>query len=256
MSRQMQRRMAGVAALLAVAIGAAPAGAQTNGGDGFLFGQPSAQISVRAGYARPGASSDLFTESFDQFSLTKSSLASPDVGAELGVRLAPRLDFTLGVEYAGRATKSDYRYFYDNNQQPIEQTTTFNRVPVTAGLKAYLTPRGRAIGSLAWIPASVTPWVGAAAGATWYRFQQEGDFIGPPTPAGLPIYNDKLESSGWGFAMQGSGGVDVNVSARMAVTADARFTRSHAALDRDYFTGYQDLDLSGVSVALGLTFRL
>jgi hypothetical protein len=56
--------------------------------------------------------------------------------------------------------------------------------------------------------------------------------------------------------MQGMGGVDVNVSPRMAVTADARYTRSHAALDRSYFKGYQDLDLSGVSVALGLTFRL
>jgi opacity protein-like surface antigen len=251
----MMRRLttAGGAALLAAAIVAAPARAQTGSGDGYLFGAPRAQLTLRAGFAQPGASSDLFEESFTDFSLSKRSLASPDVGAELGIRLAPRLDLTLGAEFAGRSSKSDYRKFEDNNKKPIEQTTTFHRVPLTAGLKAYLLPRGRSIGTLAWIPSTISPWVGAAAGATWYRFLQEGDFINPTTMA---VYSDKLESKGWGMAWQGMAGVDVSVSTRTAVTLDARYTKSHAPLDGSYFSGYGDLDLSGASVALGLTFRL
>jgi hypothetical protein len=248
--------MTGAAALLVAAI-ALPAQGQISGGDGYLFGPPAAQINLHLGYARPGASSDLFTESFDLFSLQKSSLGAPDMGVELGIRLAPRLDLTLGAEYAGRKAGSEYRHFEEQGQ-PIRQTTSFQRVPVTAGLKAYLLPRGRSIGTLAWIPAAVTPWVGASAGMSWYRFVQEGDFVGTPsgTPPVYPITYDKLESSSWGFAMQGSAGVDVSISPRTAITADARYTRSHAGLDRSYFSGYQDIDLSGVSLALGLTFRL
>jgi opacity protein-like surface antigen len=257
MSRETRRRMAGTAVLLAVSL-AGTAGGQTGAGDGYLFGQPATQLTIRAGYSRPGASSDLFTESFDTFSLQKGNLGAPDVGAELGIRLASQLDLTLGAEYTGRTAPSEYRKFAESGQ-PIRQTTTFQRVPLTAGLKAYLTPRGRSIGTLAWIPSHVVPWVGAAAGMSWYRFVQAGDFVGPPssaTPPVYPIYSDELKSSGWGFAMQGTAGVDVNLSTRMAVTADARYTRSQATLDRNYFAGYNDLDLSGVSVALGLTFRL
>jgi hypothetical protein len=246
----------GAAALLAVGV-AVPAWGQTGAGDGYLFGQPTMQFTLRGGFSRPGASSDLFTESFDMFTLKKSSFMAPDVGAEIGIRLAPRLDLTLGAEYAGRSTKSEYRSFYDNNRQPIEQTTTFQRIPLTAGLKAYLAPRGRSIGTLAWIPSAVVPWVGAAAGATKYHFVQEGDFIGSaPAGAPLPIHSDRLESHGWGFAWQGMGGVDLNMSTRTALTIDARYTRSQASLDGRYFQGYQDLDLSGVSLGFGLTFRL
>lgn len=256
MSRSMMRRVTGAAALLVAGI-AVRADAQSGSGGGYLFGPPQAQVTIRAGYALPRASSDLFNESFDQFSLKKSSFGAPDLGAEFAIRLAPRLDLTLGAEYAGRKTDSDYRHFEEQGQ-PIRQTTTFQRVPLTAGLKAYLAPRGRSIGNLAWIPSHISPWVGAAAGMSWYRFVQDGDFVGPATgtPPTYPIYNDRLESNGWGFAMQGMGGVDVSVSPRMAITADARYTNAKASLDQRFFSGYQDLDLSGVSFALGLTFRL
>jgi hypothetical protein len=256
MFEELRARVVVPAALLVLAV-AAPARGQVGGGNGFLFGAPSGQISIRAGYSQPSAGSDLFTESFQTFSLQRSSLGAPDLGAELGINLLPQLDLTLGIEFAGRSRNSDYRHFVDNNNNPIEQTTTFQRIPVTAGLKAYLLPPGRSIGSLAWIPSSVVPWVGAAVGMTHYRFAQEGDFIGPQgTDGSLPVYSDKLESSGWGYTGQASAGVDVSISARTAVTLDARYTRAHATLDRNYFSGYNDLDLSGASVALGLTFRL
>jgi len=255
MFQELRWKVAVPVACLALAV-ATTARAQVGGGDGYLFGPPNGQISIRAGYSQPSASSDLFTESFDIFSLQKSSLRAPDVGAELGFSLRPQLDLTLDIGFSGRSSSSDYRHFAENNK-PIEQTTTFQRIPITAGLKAYLLPRGRSIGTLAWIPSGVVPWVGAAVGMTHYRFVQEGDFVAPAASDGtFPIYSDKLESGGWGAAAQLSGGVDVNLSTRTAVTFDARYIRSHASLDRNYFSGYNDLDLSGASLALGLTFRL
>src|SRR5476649_635592 len=219
MFRELRWRVAVPVALLATAI-ATTAHAQVGGGDGYLFGAPSWQMSIRAGYSQPSASSDLFVESFNTFSLQKSNLSAPDVGAEVGISLLPQLDFTFGVGFSGRSSNSDYRHFAENSK-PIEQTTTFQRMPVTAGLKAYLLPRGRSIGTLAWIPSAVVPWVGAAAGMTHYRFVQEGDFVGPAASDGtFPIYTDKLESGGWGAAAQLSGGVDMNLSARTALTLE------------------------------------
>ena len=255
MFRETMRRLVGTAAAgLLAATMAFPAAAQTAEGDGFLIGEPTARLNLRLGLSQPRASSDLFRESFDSLTLSRGSFRAPDFGAELGIRLTSMLDFTLGAEYAGRSAKSDYRYFYDNNRQPIEQTTTFQRIPITAGLKAYLASPGRSIGTLAWIPSRFVPWVGAAAGASYYRFAQEGDFIG--AGATMPVYHDALVSTGWGFAAQGSAGVDVSVTARTALTFEGRYTRAHAPLNRNYYDGYEALDLSGGSLAVGLTFRM
>ena len=71
----------------------------------------------------------------------------------------------------------------------------------------------------------------------------------------LPIRTDHLETSGWGPALQGMGGVDVTLSSRIALTGDARYLWSRATPGESY-EGYDEIDLSGVSVTLGLTFRL
>jgi hypothetical protein len=55
--------------------------------------------------------------------------------------------------------------------------------------------------------------------------------------------------------MQGMGGVDINLSTRLAFTADLRYNWARANLSSD-FVGYNKIDLSGVSTALGFTVRL
>ena len=51
------------------------------------------------------------------------------------------------------------------------------------------------------------------------------------------------------------GGVDVTLTPRIALTGDARYLWSRAEMT-DSYQGYDKIDLSGVSVALGVTFRL
>jgi opacity protein-like surface antigen len=125
-------------------------------------------------------------------------------------------------------------------------------VPLTANLKAYLVPRGRSVGSLAYIPAKVVPWVGVGGGLEWYKLEQSGDFINMGTGV---VYNDRLTSSTWAPAVQGMGGVDVTLTPRIALTGDARYLWSRASMN-DSFDGFDKIDLSGVSIALGVTFRL
>jgi len=235
------------AALLVAA--AAPVRAQ---GNGYLFGVPDVQLTVRAGWFLAGANSDFYDQARQDFTLDKSDFNSPTLGAELAFRLTPQLDFSLDASWSGMSQGSHYRNFVDNNNQEIEQTTTLRRVPLTANLKAYLVPRGRSVGHLAYIPSRVVPWVGLGAGATWYSLEQSGDFI---TGSGA-VVTDQLQNSGWGPAVQGMGGVDFTLTPRIALTGDARYLWSRASLGSEDFAGYDKIDLSGVSLALGVTFRL
>ncbi|MFL5606975.1 MAG: hypothetical protein ACJ8AD_11060, partial [Gemmatimonadaceae bacterium] len=207
-----------VASALLVAAAASPVRAQATG-NGYMFGAPDARFSIHAGYSHAGAGSDLFDEVTSNLSLNKSDFSGPTIGGELAVTLSPRLDLALQVDYAGTSKGSEYRHF-DESGVPIRQTTTFKRVPVTANLRAYLLPRGREIGKLAWIPASVVPWIGAGGGVMWYQFKQQGDFV---DLSNLNIYADSFDSNGWAPTLQGMGGVDVNLSTRLAFTADLRY---------------------------------
>jgi hypothetical protein len=240
-----------VASALLIAAAALPVRAQATG-NGYMFGAPDARFSIHAGYSRAGAGGDLFNEVTTNLSLNKSDFSGPSIGGEVAFTLSPRLDLAFQVDYAGVTKGSDYRNFFDNNQRPIEQTTTFRRVPVTANLRAYLLPRGREIGKLAWIPSSVVPWVGAGGGLMWYQYRQEGDFI---DFSNMNVYSDRFNSDGWTPTLQGMGGLDVNLSTRLAFTADLRYNWARASLSRD-FVGYNKIDLSGVSTAFGFTVRL
>ena len=44
-------------------------------------------------------------------------------------------------------------------------------------VKLYLSAPGERIGTTAWIPARVSPWIGVGGGVMQYRFHQDGDFV-------------------------------------------------------------------------------
>ena len=240
--------LAGAAMLMAAAV---PASAQGTG-NGYLFGAPDAELTIRGGWSVASANSAFYSQAQRDFTLSKSDFSSPILGAALGIRLTPQLDFTLDAAWSGMSKASHYRNFVDNNNQEIEQSTTLRRVPVTGNLKLFLAPRGRSVGRLAYIPSKVVPWIGVGGGAMWYHLEQSGDFINTTSGA---VFNDKFQDNGWGPALQGMGGVDVSLTPRVALTGDARYVWSKATMGTD-FQGYDKIDLSGVSVALGVTFRL
>jgi hypothetical protein len=160
----------------------------------------------------------------------------------------------LDVGYSRAESGSQFRHYLDNNNLPIQQTTTFERVPITANLRWYLTDPGRSIGKLAWIPNKIVPWVGGGVGTMWYRFSQEGDFV---DFSNLNVFTpaEPLSTSDWTVMGQGMAGVDVSLTPTVALTADARYLWARATPGGDFNT-FSSIDLSGVAVTLGLTFRL
>lgn len=237
-------------AFVAVAVLAGNALAQ-NAGDGFLFKEPRFSIALSGGIASPHAGSDVFSYITKQLTVSRSDFRSVALGADLSARITPRLDFVLGSRYAGTSKRSEFRDFVDNKDLPIEQTTGFTRVPVTASIKAYLAPRGRSIGHFAWVPARYSPFVGLGGGATWYRLKQTGDFIDFKTK---DIFSDTFISSGWAPTAHALAGLDLAFSPRFGLTGEGRYSWAKADLGND-FSGFDRIDLSGLSATVGVYAR-
>ena len=239
-------------ALLAAGLSfAGPALAQDTG-DGFLFRRPTGTLTIRGGYDRAGAGSDVFSFVTERLTLGRGDFSSLTLAADLSAQLSDRFDIVFGMTYSGTSARSEYRHWVDQDYLPIEQTTSFARMPFTVGLRAYLTGRGRSIGSLAWVPARYAPYVSAGAGAMWYKFRQDGDFVDFET---LDVFADDFNSSGWTVTAFGSAGVEVALSPRLCLVGEGRYTWARANM-RESFVGFERIDLSGLSATAGIAFRM
>jgi len=240
-------------ALVAVLLAgtASPSLAQS-AGDGYLFHSPVLTLTVRGGYARASAGSDVFDDVTTNLTLDRGDFSSITGAGDITVHVKPRVDLVFSAAFSRSHHQSEFRNLIDNNDLPIEQTTTFERVPLTANLRVNLAPPGRSIGRLAWIPTRVVPYVGAGVGVMRYRFNQEGDFVNFATNGVFPAV---LEAEGYSFVAQGMAGVDYSLTTQLGLSLDARYLHARGDLGSS-FKGYERIDLSGMTATVGLSFRL
>ncbi len=228
----------------------------------FLFEEPRASLDLRVGVLFPRAGSDVFQETMQQLMLSRSDLNALVGGVDLGFRLRPRLDALLGVAVSHAGKTADIRASQcgglatntcvDNNDVPLQEHTTFTQVPITAGLRAHLLPRGEQIGHFVWVPARFAPYVGAAAGMVYYKFARSGDFVGPAPD--YSVFTDDVEAHGWKPMAQVLGGVDVRLSRHAAIKAEARYSWATGGVSPG-FTDFSGVDLAGLQTTLGLSWR-
>ncbi len=221
-------------------------------GNGYLFRRPAFSLTIRGGLDRPVGSSEIWNFTTTNLTVNKGDFTAAGYQVDLGVRLANRLDLVLAGGTSRRAADSEFRKFVDNNDLPIEQTTTIRRLPLTAGLRFALRAPEERISRFAWIPSRVTPWIGAGGGAMNYTFSQNGDFVDFET---LNVFKQSFASSGWTPMAYGNVGVDVKLSTRIALTGDLRYSMARATLGGK-FVGFDKIDLSGTAATMGLTLRL
>jgi hypothetical protein len=241
-----------LAAALALAATGQPAHAQN--GKGFLFKRPIGSFSLRGGYALANAGSDVFSESTRQLTLNKRDFSAATFGGDFSYVASPRTDLVFDAGYSSTSKPSEFRDFEDNNDNPIQQSTKYRRVPLSVGLKYYLADRGRSVGQFAYIPSKVAPFVAVGGGAMYYRFEQSGDFIDFNTD-NLEVFTATLESSGWTPMAQGSAGMDYTIGPWLALTGEGRYQWARARLDPQVFEGFQKIDLSGFTGTVGFKLR-
>lgn len=253
----MNRWVFGLAAvpLLLGATGVDRLAAQS-GGKGFLFGSPRATLTIKGGLSLPRAAGGNGEQSVwdltrQELTVDNSDLRGTMIIGELAVRASDRLDLTLSVGYSLSETHSEFRDLVGTDDLPIEQVTEFATTPVTVGLKAYPLKRGRSVGSLAWIPRTVNPYVGVAAGLVNYRFEQYGEFVDYETYA---IFDDNFFSDGRAPTVHLLGGMEIGLNRHLLLVGEARYGFASAPLDAD-FVGFPDLDLAGFQATAGIALR-
>jgi hypothetical protein len=233
-------------------LGLCPAPARAQDSPDFLFGKPAGTIGLRTGWVFASANSDLFTFVQDLLTIDRKDFNAPAVGVDVDLVVTPRASVLIGFDYSKASTNSEYRDFVDDRRLPIAQTTSLREMNTSGSVKLALTPRGREISSRAWIPAAVTPYVGAGAGLLHYSFVQYGDFIDVEDPD-LSIFTSTLRSGGWAPSAHVFGGVDVKVWKRLYLSGEGRYLWSNAAPDAD-FRSLDSIDLAGFRVTGGFHY--
>ncbi len=222
----------------------------------FLFGKPRVTLTLNMGYGLPRAGSDIFQEVDTLLTLGKGDFRSPVFGGSVAVFLSERMDLALDVSYSGSESWSEYQDWLEDLgggvEVPIEQKTTFRRIPVTASLRYYFLDRGREVSRFAWVPNKWSPYLGAGGGRVFYRFEQEGDFV---DFLDYSIFGSRFESSGSSWTTHVLGGLQFAASTHAVVTMEGRYSWADAELDRNMFSGYEPIDLSGFQATLGIGVR-
>ena len=218
---------------------------------GFHLGSPRVFIGGHAGMDFPRAGSDLFSMVTRELTLEKSDFRSPAVGFDFGVPFKSRFAAVISWEYARTSPASESRNYVDSNGLPIRQTTTFTQMPITGTLRYYPRKMGETVGSYAWVPTRILPYVGGGGGVIWYKFHQEGDFVDSST---LDIFSSTFDSNGLAATAHVATGVDIALTWRIIANVEARYSWAHANLSSD-FSNFQPIDLAGMRIIGGLCFR-
>jgi hypothetical protein len=233
-----------------LALSPARAGAQAS--PDFLFGSPKGMVGFRSGWVFASANSDLFTFVQRHLTVEREDFNAPAIGVDVEVAVTPRVSVIGGFDFARASKDSEYRDFVDNQRLPITQTTRLTETNLSGSVKVAVTPRGREISSRAFIPAAVTPYVGAGAGMLKYEFLQFGDFIDVDS-ANSAIFSDTFRSSGWAPSAHLFGGVDVRVYKRLYLSGEGRYLWSSGTPDRD-FIDFDPIDLAGFKATVGVHY--
>lgn len=220
--------------------------------DDYLFHQPNATLSFNMGFSLPTASSDIFEEAFEIYTLEKGELTSFLIGGGVSFFVNDRLDLGFDFSYASSDSWVEYVEYVDNNDLPIEHKIRFMQVPLTLSAKYYLMDRGREIGNLSWIPTTWAPYIGGGGGRTYYEFEQVGDFI---DFVDFSVFPTQFLSEGWAWVGHVLGGVQWSVSPKFIVTAEGRYSFASAEMDRPDYRDYDAIDLSGFNGIIGFGVR-
>jgi len=243
----------------------APVGAAELNGQAreFLLGTPQFTVVVRGGYSVPrlgggGDTQSLWDFTKQHLTVGNRDFAGSHIMAELGIRGSERIDLVVALGHSPTSVLSEFRGWEGDDGLPITQTTNFTTTPLTAGIKAYLKPRGRTIGSHVWVPRTFNPFVGIAGGMVWYSFDQYGEFVDYES---LEIFYEDFWSEERAPPVQLFTGMYINISGRLMLTGEARYGLAKGPFevrDSGYsdFIGFPKLDLSGLNVSLGVGLRI
>ena len=214
----------------------------------FLFGQPRGLVGISGGWLQ-ASGGGLLASFRNHLTLDERAYDTPLFRFVGGFSVAPRVDIVFDVSPSQSRTVGEYREWeWESSGLPISHSTEVWQIPLNAGVRFWVLPRGRRIGQLAWVPNALALHVGIGGGTRWYRLTQDGDFV---DLVDLQIWNDTLESGGWAASGHVSAGASIRMTRRLFAVAEVRRVWSQSELVGPFNGG---LDLSGLHMTGGIEF--
>jgi hypothetical protein len=236
-----------------------PSVAQDSPGSGFLFERPRVSVGFRGGIFLHRAESDLYDFADQRFTVDPSDFRGLSFGVEGAAWIGDRLEVAFGMDASRVTLRSEYLSWMEEDGSPIRQTTRVTHGPsMSFGARYYAAPRGEALGRFAWVPTRANLFVGGGGSITGYRVEMTGDFVDEVDEI---IYAADLDSTGTAFLPFLSGGLELGLSSRTAVSLEGRYHWGSAELGSDFRDDagqpvWEPFDLAGARFTVGLSFRI
>jgi len=215
----------------------------------FMLGRPHGWFAFRGSWLVPQADGELFAFVNDQLTIDQGDFRTAGITAEYGFAIRPRIGIVGGIESGRQTVNSEYRHYIDNAGLPITQSTSILQTNITGSVRVDLTSPGRSISRYAFVPSTVTPYVGGGGGFFYYGLTQKGDFVDYAT---LRVFPDQFTSNGWSPSGHVLGGADIRWWRSLFVSVEARYVWAHGDLDSD-FVGFDGINLDGFRLSSGVS---
>lgn len=225
-------------------------------------------VTFKVGYFIPRASSDLWTDEFDQMDFSKGNFTSSNFGFSYEYFFTNQISFAISVDgynrkkvgtyldYVGIAfDEGDFAFPSDfEGDFAISHVFNVSITPIQLSLK--LAPLGR--------KGRITPYVGGGVGVYLWNVRLQGDiidfddiweyvdddFIVEIYPVRL---TDAREDNKLKIAYHALGGLMFPVANRISIEAEIKYNFVQGALTEG-FEGFEDFDLSGYQFSVGLNY--
>lgn len=204
---------------------------------------------LRLGGFVPNASSNLFRDDSELYTVRKSDWRGFTGGAEYSLQVADNVELGFSLDGYSRTIDTAYRDFVNNDRggRDIQQTLRLSAVPLGVNLR-FVSPTRR----------SITPYATIGADLFFYEYKEFGDFIdfGDPT---LPIIADSFIANGVLPGAHAAAGVRIPINYDFALTLEGKYQWAKGDLGDDFRARPNEaplkLDLKGWSATAGVNIR-
>jgi len=209
-----------------------------------------AQFSAQVGFFEPHGESDLWK--FNEKFTTQDTSDFDDwiVGMSFGVPVARHLDVQFGLQYYSGETDVRYKDIFTISDGAVEQHHHLWLLPQQVTLRFLLLPRRSADGHL--FP--VVPYLGGGVGGLYWEYEEDGQFADDVENPTFVFHDDRSERGLTGEA-HAVAGLEVQFTRESAMFFEARYMWAHDGLGGDFDPNLDDLDLGGLSLTAGFTWR-
>ncbi len=239
--------------LTVLTLTAAPAPAQAAGPPA----PRESAVQLRLGIFMPAGDSDFWDDTGDVFTLDISDFDDFTAGFSYVHPSSNHVEIGVNFDLYGGNSSSVYRDFVDEDGFTIPHDTDLSLLPLTVDVRLIPGGRYRVRPGGRYVLKPVF-YIGAGLGVTFWEYEEEGfflDFTDYPEDPPVVFY-DRFVDDGAAFEVHALAGVEIPIGRRTNLLFEGRFSVSEDDLGGD-FAGLPatELDLSGTSIAGGLSFR-